>query len=171
MGQFHKSIEKRMDAFGERINKVWKDGFDFGDEIKDFCNGNDIIMEKFKNFNNKVGDVLNDPNIDVMTKGMLELQNDTLFDMVKKMAQPLSDMVYKNKELIDESRGFREVMINGMQAMVDNKQNLKLAENTVTKFEELVAKYEKDNEIIRNRIDTVKSGFGDAEKYFESLKN
>ena len=77
MGQFHKSIDKRMDAFGVRIDKVWKDTFDFEEEIHNFCVEKEAAFDRYHNFNIKTGEVLNDPDIPETTKGMLEVQNDT----------------------------------------------------------------------------------------------
>jgi len=171
MGKFHNSIETRMDAFSLRIDKVWADSFDFEEEIRKFCRASEATMNKFIDFNDKAGEAMNDPTIPEMTKRMLELQTDTLTDIVEKNYTAYMEMIYKSREEIDTIRGFREVMIKDMQKMADNKKNAALADRTMTSFEKSLDKFEKDNEIIRKRIDTVKSGFGEAEKYYESLKN
>jgi len=171
MGLFHKSIEKRMDAFSLGIDKVWADGFDYEEEIFNFCTRNESSMAKFFEFNTKSSEAMIDPEIPQLTKDMLVVQTAALFDLVNKTIPDFGDMVHKSKAPIEEARAFREVMIKDMQKMADYKKNAALAERTMTRFENTLTEYQKSHEIIGKRIVRVKTDFWEAEKYFNSLRN
>ena len=171
MELFHKSVNKRVDVFLYGMEKVWAENFAFNEEILNYVMENQVNILKYAKFSEDVANIEKDPYVFELTKNTLTVQSHNLLKLLEKVMPAYQDMVYKSKPMIDETMGYLEKVTKAVQKLSDNRNSVEYSERIMIKFDKALAKYQKNNAVIRKRIDVVKAGFAEVEKYYQTLKN
>lgn len=171
MKLFHKSVEKRVNVFLKGMEIVWAENFAFKDEMAALGTKYKPAMEHVSSFAEYVDTAKQDVYILPLTKNLLQQQCDKLTKMFMDNTPLFMELVTKVIPKIDETIGYLDKVTKTLQKLSDNRNSVEYSERVMAKFEESLAKYQKQNTIIRKRLDAISAGFEEMEKYYQSLKS